>query len=138
MMKKLCVLLCSIVILVGCIFGVLCVIRQNEPVYQNGIDVHIAIKGNAYQIADVEAQLLDAVGKTEIKAENIKYNRSIYELETDGSGSVCYIFEFDRPGTVYSRIWEKLTSRNLTGTLELWVSLQDAELYHINYIYGPE
>lgn len=114
----------------------LLLIENFAPHISHSYDVDIGVEGDVYLLPDVETELREIVGKLEKKTENVELIGVKYQLYADGTGKACFSYRFDTPKTAYSRLLEPLTSQNSVGILELWISLPDTAVYHVNYNYG--
>lgn len=137
MKKRIWIPLCIIGTLFACTFVIWQLFNEDfAPHYTHSYSVDIGVQNNVYRISDIESELRNIIGELEDKTENLELFSTDYRLDSDGTGTVCFSYYFDGPSTTYSRLWERLTSQNLSGFLELVVSLPDATIYHVNYNYG--
>lgn len=137
MRKKIWLPFCAIVAIFACAFIIWNLFIDNFVPYEmRSYSVDIGIKGDVYMVSDIETELRQIIENLEDKTDNIELSNAKYRLNSDETGTVCFSFNFDGPGTAYSRFWERLTSQNLVGVLELWVSIPDAAIYRVNYNYG--
>ena len=111
-------------------------IVNTVPHYTHSYDVAIGIQGDLHQIAEIETEFNGIIASLEDRVENPRLYDAQYHLQPDGAGTVILAYRFDGPGTAYSRAWERMTSQQLSGLLELCISLSDASVTHVTYSYG--
>lgn len=99
-------------------------------------DTVIDVKNNSYRISEIESELYAIIGKMEEETENVELRYVEYHLNSDGTGSVLFSFQFDRPDTGWFGMLQRFTSRKPTGNLELWISLPESTVTHVSYNYG--
>lgn len=59
-------------------------------------------------ISDIEAELRQIIENLEDKTESIELSDAEYRLNSDETGTVCFSFNFNSPGTAYSRFGKGL------------------------------
>lgn len=137
MSKKIRIITFLTAALILCVTGFCYFFRDAfTPSVAYSCDTTVGLQGNCYLLSDLETELKACITELEKNTEQLELSSAQYRLYNDGTGTARISFSFDRPDTVYSRIWESLSGERLSGLAELWISLPDASIYHVNYNYG--